>query len=261
MPTQWEAEETTSRGLTRREWVQLGLYAAAFSAGAAASGGGAFLLHELLPPLSFPNRKILEELVYTAFPSAQWWNDKAGLPVKVTDFDVWTGATAVWRGVFDEDGVLVQGTGYPVLVVRVPRVDTYHALPDPSPWALPSGFSLFYDDPARDIRIVAGLDRCTHLCCYPGWHVVTNPPPGRDYLVSPPTYDVYGEDPIYCICHGTQYDPLMLIADTNPHNGVLFPGMELVHTPGTFAMPLIPLEATSDVLIGGMADPRWYAYC
>jgi Rieske Fe-S protein len=108
---------------------------------------------------------------------------------------------------------------------------------------------------------VAGLDRCTHLCCYPGWHVVTNPPPQRDYIGSPPTYEVYHEDPIYCVCHGTQYDPLEVIADTNPYNGVLFPGMRLVHGPGTFAMPLIPLRAVNEALEGGMADSRWYQHC
>ncbi len=256
----WEAGETP-KGLTRREWVRMGLAATAFAAGAAVTGGGALVLHELLPPPAVQNLTVPDSLIYTRFPSTQWWNDKADTPVKVTDFTLWSGATAVWHGVVDETGALLPGTGYPLLVIRVPRVDTYYALPNPSPWSLPSGFRLFYDDPARDLRLVAGLDRCTHLCCYPGWHVVTNPPPGRDYLVPPPTFDVYGLDPIYCICHGTQYDPLVLIEDTNPHNGVRFPGMELVHTPGVFAMPLLPLRAVDDVLTGAMADARWYEYC
>jgi len=261
MPVTWEAEEEPKPGITRRQWVRMGLMTAAFAAGAAATGGGALVLREFLPPPILSSEIVLDTLVYTAFPTPQWWNDKANTPVKVGDFALWSGATAVWRGLFDTSGALVPGTGYPVLLVRVPRVDSYYALPSPLPWTLGRGFNLFYDDPARDIRIVAGWDRCTHLCCYPGWHVVTNPPPGRDYPVPPPTYDVYAQDPIYCICHGTQYDPLLLVANTNPHNGVLFPGMELVHGPGTFAMPLVPLRAVDDALEGGMFDPRWYVYC
>lgn len=248
-------------GVTRREWMRLGLLAAGFAAGAAMTGGGVVLVRDLLPPPRLLHAQVTDTLVYTAYPTDQWWNGLAGAPVRVTDFPLWSGATAVWGALRDDTGTVAPGTGYPVLVIRVPRVDSYYQLPDPLPWSLPPGLALFYDDPVRDIRIVAGFDCCTHLCCYPGWHVVTNPPPGRDYAVSPPTYDVYNQDPIYCICHGTQYDPLVLVADTNPHNGVLFPGMELVHTPGTFAMPLIPLRAVDDVLEGGMVDARWYVYC
>ncbi len=261
MPVAGESTEAPKPGITRRDWVRMGLTGAAFAAGAAATGGSALILREFLPPPKLSYASLSDTLTYTAFPTTQWWNDKANNPVQVTDFNVWTGATAVWRGLFDESGALVPGTGYPVLVIRVPRVDTYYSLPSPLPWSLTRGLALYYDDPERDIRIVAGFDRCTHLCCYPGWHVVTNPPPERDYSVPPPTYEVYSQDPVYCICHGTQYDPLLLTANTNPHNGVLFPGMELVHGPGSFAMPLIPLRAVNDVLEGDMVDSRWYVYC
>lgn len=248
--------------------MRLGLGGAVVAAAAAGTGGAAFLLSELfparLPPPLMPNLSILDTLVYTRFPTDQWWNAKADSPVRVGDFELWAGATAVWRGLFDDFGTLIPGTGYPVLVIRVPRVDTYYELPSPLPWTLDNGFALTYDDPVRDIRIVAGFDRCTHLCCFPGWHVVTNPPVPHDYSsygTSPPTYDVYGLDPIYCICHDAQYDPLVLVADTNPHNGVRFPGLQIVHPPGTFAMPLVPLRAVNDVLEGGLFDPRWYVYC
>lgn len=253
-------------GATRRQWIRNGLlFAGAAAAGAAASGVSAATLDYLFPPPTFspggvPYGGVIDALVYTSFPAAEWWNDRANQPVKVTDFAPWQGATAVWRGLF-QNGKWMAGTGYPVLVIRVPRDDTYYSLPTSPPWTLPAGSALYYDDPGRDIRIVVGFDRCTHLCCYPGWHVVTNPAPSRDYLVPPPTYTVYGQDPVYCICHGTQYDPLLLLQDTNPYNGVPFPGMELVHTPGTFAMPLVPVAVTDDTLYGAMADTRWYVYC
>lgn len=256
-----KADGEPQSGITRREWVRMGLITAAFAAGAAATGGGALVLRELLPPPKSQFAHLVDRLMYTAFPTDQWWNDKANTPVKVTDFNLWAGATAVWRGFFDDSGAYVQGSGYPLLVIRVPRVDTYYSLPNPLPWTIGDGFGLFYDDPARDIRIIAGLDRCTHLCCIPGWHVVTNPPPERDYSVPPPTWDVYSEDPIYCICHGAQYDPLVLVTDTNPHNGVLYPGLQVVHGPAAVAMPLVPLRAVDDVLEGDLVDVNWYAYC
>ena len=262
MRVSWEADEARDAGMTRRRWVKIGLATAAFAAGAAATGGSAALLRTILPPPTFPRtRSLPDTLLYTAFPTDQWWNVKANTPVTVTDFGLWMGASAVWRALLDERGTPLPGTGYPVVVIRVPRVDTYYSLPSPLPWALPSEVALYYDDPTRDIRIVVGFDRCTHLCCYPGWHVVTNPPPTRDYLVSPPTYDVYAQDPIYCVCHGTQYDPLLLIRDINPNNNVAFPGMELVHGPGTFGMPLVPVRAVNDILEGRMVDSRWYLYC
>lgn len=254
-------EERSESRWTRRRFVRVGVGVAAFAAGAAATGTGAVVVSRLLPSPVVPGGEVLDDLVYTRFPTDQWWNVKANTPVRAGDFALWQGATAVWRGLF-HNGEPVPGTGYPVLVVRVPRVDSYYRIPSDPAYPVLRGYALFYDDPARDLRIVAGFDRCTHLCCYPGWHVVQNPPPGRDYPVPPPTYAVYNEDPVYCICHGTQYDPLLLIEDWNPKSQVPFPGMQLVHGPGTFAMPLIPLRVTDDdVLQGGMSDPRWYVYC
>ncbi len=217
----------------------------------------------LLPALfaPYPFRGTIEDrLMYTRFPTDQWWNSRAGTAVRVTDFSLWQGAGAVWRGLF-RDGAYVPGTGFPALVIRVIRDDTYFRAPDPNPYGLPAGFGLFYDDPLRDIRLVALFDRCTHLCCYPGWHVISDPPPGRTYTVSPPTYDVYGQDPVYCVCHDAQYDPLLLVRDVNPLNNVVFVGAQVVHPPATYAMPVIPIRAVSDELYGGMANPAWYAYC
>ncbi len=271
-----ERVEEQGRRLTRRRFAEIGVEVAAFTAGAAASGTGALLMDRFVPSLLLPPQllppgllpppvpfrgEIREDLIYTRYPTDQWWNTKEGTPVRARDFEVWQGASAVWRGLF-EDNAYVPGTGLPALVIRVPRVDAYFEIPDRPSYSLPPGFALFYDDPARDLRMVAGFDRCTHLCCFPGWHVATDPPPGRDYLLPPPTYTVYEQDPIYCLCHGTQYDPLVIVQDVNPRNNAPFPGMTLVHGPGSFAMPLIPLRVREDdVLQGGTVDSRWYAYC
>ena len=231
------------------------------SAGAGALTGIA-LSPTLFGPPSEVEGEIRESLVYTPWADVTtWWSPHVGQEIRVTDFGEWQGASAVWRGLFRE-GVWVRGTGYPVLVIRVKREDEFFRAP--TDVTLPPTYSLYYDDPARDIRIVALFNRCTHLCCSSSWHIFTDPAPLRDYATygaDPPTWTQFGQDPVYCICHGAQYDPLLLVHDINPTNDVGFIGAQVVHGPATFAMPVIPLRAVNDVLYGGMADPRWYDFC
>ena len=150
MPSAWEREER--RQWTRREWLKVGLLAGV--AGAAGLGAGIGISFLLAPPP--PSANILERLVYTKFPTAQWWNSSSGRPMRVTEFGLWQGATGVWRGTFT-NGILVAGTGFPILVVRVPRDDRYFA--SPSGVSLPTGLSLYNKDPSQEKRIVALIDR------------------------------------------------------------------------------------------------------
>jgi Rieske Fe-S protein len=250
------------RTWTRRDWIKAGVIAGA-AAGAGTVVGAEVLAPLLSPPLPSPGT-IRDDFVYTKFPDPQWWDGLVGDPVHVGDFQVWQGATAVWRGLF-RDGTYVERTGLPVLIVRIIRDDTHFRSPDPAPYPIPSGYNLYYDDPARDLRIVVLFDRCTHLCCYPGWHIVYDQlRPPRDYSTygaPPPTWTVYNQDPVWCVCHDAQYDPLLLAADVNPTNGVPFVGAKIVHGPGTFNLPIVPVRPVRDILYGGMPDPRWYEYC
>jgi len=254
----WEEGENR-RGWTRREWVKLGM-----TVGAVGTLGslGAATARQLVPPPVERSGEIRATLYYTKFPTPQWWNSKVGTPVKTADFKEWDGATGVWRGMFAEDQY-VPGTGFPVLVIRIKRDDS--AFTYPRDVTLPDGFALFYDDPTGDagngVRIVVAFDRCVHLCCYPGWHVVDNPAPDRGYIAPAPTFQKFNEDPIYCVCHGSQYEPLSIVKNANPKNGVEYPGFQHVHGPADRALPLIPVKAEGGVLVGGMADPGWYVYC
>ena len=257
-----EEGESSRKRWTRRDWIKAGVMT-----GTAAAAGGAIGLVSY--PLLFPAPKQLQgiiedRIVYTRFPNYDtWWNGKAGETVRVTDFQLWQGATAVWRGLFD-GGTYVAGSGYPVLVIRIASDDTYFHPPDAAPYGLPTGFDLFYDDPVRGIRIVVLFDRCSHLCCTPGWHRTDTETPLRDYTAfgvyppDPPTYIVYGQDPVYCPCHGAQFDPLLLVSYVNPRTGAQFVGARVVHGPGDFGMPVVPVRGVGDDLVGGMADPRWY---
>lgn len=251
----WEQEDKP-KGMTRREWVILGM-----GIGAAASLGslGGLITGQLLPPPVQFGGELRDTLAYTKFPTPEWWNSKDGQAVNVADFKVWDGATAVWRGLF-QDNQWVPGTGFPCLVICIPPDPQGATTPDLTQVAaIPSGFELFYQDATK--RIVVLYDRCVHLCCYPGWHVVQNPPPGRDYLIPPPTYTNYQEDPIYCICHGSQYDPILLTVNANPISHVNYVGATRVHGPAPRALPLIPIKVSGGKITGGMADPNWYVYC
>jgi len=256
----WEEEEQ-ERSFTRREWVRMGVAAGTVGVLGAL---GAPSIGQLLPPPRRYEGELRDEIYYTKWPEDTWWNRLAGQPVRVTDFDEeWRGATGVWRALF-RDRRLVLGPGFPVLIIRIKRdVEAFEEpLPSEVP-PLPEGYSLYYDDEARDIRIVVCFDKCVHFCCTPGWHVVTDPPPGRDYLAGepPPTWAKYGVDPIYCICHGSQYEPMQLVVNVNDKERVRYVGARHVHGPATRALPIIPVRAVNDVLVGGMPDSRWYVYC
>jgi Rieske Fe-S protein len=274
----WEKEEQ-EKGMTRRDWVRLGIGAAAV---ASVAGLGGLVAGQILPPPYKFTGEIRETIEYTKFPTPQWWNNKAGTPVKVTDFQEWQGATGVWRGLF-QGTTYVPGTGYPCMIIRIKREAQFFQ--EPLPAQLPDnfkklqatdpGFKLHFDDATIDAahggtRIVVLFDRCVHLCCYPGWHVVDNPPPGRDYSTygaSPPTYVQFGQDPVYCVCHGSQYDPMVLVPSVHP-SGAPYVGAERVHGPAPRALAVIPVKPAGLNLVGGAPlDPSgkndfsWYIYC
>lgn len=262
----WEDGEK-EKGWTRREWVRLSLTAGAIGS---IGGLGGLVTGQILPPPVKFSGEIRESIQYTKFPTPQWWNARAGTPVRPGDFAEWQGATGVWRGLFQE-GRYVPGTGLACLIIRVKREDTFFTFPSESelPDPLPEGFRLFFDDPDLDAanggtRIVVVFDRCVHLCCYPGWHVVFDPPPARDYSAynaEPPTYKEFGVDPIYCVCHGSQYDPMLLVVDRNTKNGARYVGAQRVHGPALRALPVIPVRLEGGAMVGGMPNPAWYIYC
>jgi Rieske Fe-S protein len=271
----WEREEQ-EKGWTRREWVKVGIGATSIGVFA---GLGGLVSGQILPPPYKTTGEVRDTIQYTKFPTPQWWNSKAGTAVRVTDFQEWQGATGVWRGLF-QGTTYIPGTGYPCMIIRIKREDQFFT--EPSADQVPDNFKrlqasdpafkLYFDDPAVDAtkggtRIVVLFDRCVHLCCYPGWHVVDNPPPLRDYIGSPPTYDQFKQDPVYCVCHGSQYDPMVLVVNVHP-SGVPYVGAARVHGPAPRALAVIPVKLQGSSLVGGAPlgsdgknDFGWYIYC
>src|SRR2546421_8331298 len=138
----WEKEEK-EKGMTRREWVQLGVGAATV---ASLAGLGGLVAGQILPPPYKMTGEVRDTIQYTKFPTPQWWNTKAGTPVKVSDFQQWQGATGVWRGLF-QDTTYVPGTGYPCMIIRIKRENQFFTEPPPSqmPAPLPACFNLSFD--------------------------------------------------------------------------------------------------------------------
>lgn len=251
-----EAESGTRRW-TRRDWLK--------ASGIAGISGvvGAAVGTEIIAPLlaaPTPQRgELREDFVYTLYPTEQWWDGLVGQPARVTDFQEWQGANAVWRGLF-RDGAYVPGNGLPVLVIRIKREDQYFRVPEE--FTAPRGYEFFYDDPARDLRILVVYARCTHLCCYAGWHTLPSDYPVQsNYFESTPTREAFGQIPIYCICHDAQFDPLVLRSNYVPWGSFSYLGASPVGGPARLGLPVVPVQAVDGILFGGMGDPRWYAYC
>src|SRR5512137_427783 len=109
----WEKEERERRW-TRREWVKLSMTLGTVGA---LGGLGGLVSGQLLPPPIQTSGEVREGLFYTKFPTPQWWNSKDGTAVKASDFQEWQGATAVWRGLY-QNNLLLPGTGFPCIVIR-----------------------------------------------------------------------------------------------------------------------------------------------
>ena len=72
---------------------------------------------------------------------------------------------------------------------------------------------------------------------------------------------MFGQDPIFDVCHGGQWDPLILEWAVNPQSGTRYVGARMVHGPGFGPLPALFVRAEQDVLYGEVFDPVWYSYC
>ena len=261
------AEEPEPRGLTRRRTLQLlGL-----------AGGGALATSvvasskSLLPPPIACRGEVSNRFYYAQPDPGQnvWWKQKGlvGTAAAITDFKLWEGAATTWRAVLDTDGKPDPACGFPAILIRVDanQVPVVH----------PPEFKKFVVDDTLDFgngperfTFVAIYDRCVHLCCLPGWHFFPVPSSFRDYAPNPDPRTFLAspsQDPIWCQCHNSQYDPVTLKDDVHP-NGVKYVGATKVHGPAPRSLPAIPLKRDG-LFLEGIYDPpdghpEWYsAYC
>jgi len=199
----------------------------------------------------FGNRH-LEPMSYSAFQAAAA-NTNTGM----------IGAQGVWSGL-------------PVNVIYVPHEENKNLalIPDKPRFQYTDGYDLggkyvgsgreVEDDPTYGVlsihdNMIIIFSRCTHLCCIPGWQLVTNNYT-NDNWASGGTDE--GGNKLFCICHSSRFDPTA-IEKNSMGRGVPFDyiGVKRAGGPAPNGMPLIPFTLNGD-LIEALPDFKdWYAYC
>jgi len=225
-------------GVDRRTFVKaaVGVGAAGLAGALVASG------KSLIPPVIQPEGEVNEGFVYARgdTPNPFGFDAYVGQDAKVEHFTKpWSGTATLWRALFDEAGKQIPGTGFPVLLIKVDP----NLLERPPEWT--------EDDFLADEGIVAIWDRCVHLCCFPQWHLDSLPPAYQDYeAVRVPRTFLAGQDPIWCRCHNSQYDPVTLVWDIHP-NGVLYIGANMAHGPATRSLAAVSIASEAGRIVGG----------
>ncbi len=251
-----EEEPPVDRG--RRNFLRATLLAGgAVVVGAAVAGGKSLIP----PPITFSGT-IDEGFRYATPTRPQWYSSLTGQTVRTSDFlHVWDGAAAIWRAVFDDAGKQIPGSGHAALIICV-DASLVQAPADFAPYIVKETVG------GTPAAFVALFDRCVHLCCPPGWHLDPVPALLHDYILQPRTLLASPpQDPIWCECHNSQYDPVTIVPGVHPTGNVPYLGAQRVHGPATRALPAIPLKAAGTVLQGlyDPADgghPEWYSsYC
>jgi len=224
-------------GVDRRTFIKAAVGVGALGLTGALVVSGA----TLVPPAISQQGEVNEGFVFARGDTPDPWgySGKAGQTAKPEDFQVlWSGAPTLWRALFDEDNNQIPGTGFPVLLIKV----------DPDLLLYPPEWSA--SDFLPDEGIVAIWDRCVHLCCFPQWHGEKLPSAYQDYEAErvPRTF-LAGQDPIWCRCHNSQYDPITLVWDVHP-NGTVYIGANLVHGPATRALAAVSITDEGGEIVG-----------
>ena len=126
-----------------------------------------------------------------------------------------------------------------------------------------SGYELYekpeYASLSIHDNLIIVFSRCPHLCCIPGWQLVTN-----DY-----TNDSWeaggtesGGNKLFCICHSSRFYPTAIeknsIGRGTPFNYI---GIKRVGGPAPNGMPLVPFVLNGDMIEALPDFADWYAYC
>ena len=225
-------------GVDRRTFMKaaIGIGAIGLTGSLVASG------KSLIPPAIEAQGIVNEGFVYAKgdTPNPFGFDQYSGQDAKVEHFaDDWSGAATLWRALFDPDGKQIPGTGFPVILLRV----------DPDLYAHPPEWVAGLDY-ISDVGVIAIWDRCVHLCCFPGWHLTKLPPTYQDYDASrvPRTF-LAGQDPIWCRCHNSQYDPVTIVWDVHP-NGTIYMGANMAHGPAKRALAAVSITEASGRIVG-----------
>ena len=177
-----------------------------------------------------------------------------------------SGASGVWSGL-------------PVNVVYVPHSENFQSAPvegsprfqfadgyNESGSYVGSGYEIDEDPQYESLSIhdnmIIIFSRCPHLCCIPGWQLVTNDFTSDQWI--PGGVDS-GGNKLFCICHSSRFDPTVIEKNMNRNrnNGEDFRFMGIKRTggPAPVGMPLIPFVVNGDIIEALDDFKDWYTYC
>jgi Rieske Fe-S protein len=194
----------------------------------------------------------LQPMSYDAFVQASA-NSNTGM----------TGAQGVWSGmpvnviyVPDDEN---KGSG---LASNKPRFQYLEGYSDGGKY-VGSGFEVTekpeYSSLSIHDNLIIVFSRCPHLCCIPGWQLVTNDFT-NDNWESGGTDS--GGNKLFCICHSSRFDPTA-IEKNSMGRGTPFDyiGIRRVGGPAPNGMPLVPFVLNGDMIEALPDFIDWYAYC
>ena len=201
-----------------------------------------------------------------------WYGDKHELPMTRTDFvneaaksnTGTSGAAGIWNGVpvvvtyvdhvKNKDTPVFNGKARFQMMEGFDetgkRIGHFEDLSDADPRIFPSD------------NLVMIFGRCTHLCCIPGWQLVSNS--YTDDTWTPGGGDEGGTK-LFCICHSSRFDPTALEMNSNRNrsSGATFSyaGIRRAGGPAPVGLPIIPIQLNGDVIEGITDYIDWYTYC
>ncbi len=198
-----------------------------------------------------------------------WYASKHDTPMLVSELE--NEAASTVTGMAGAQGVW---NGLPVNVVYVP--DTKHSgTPvkdnkprfqylegsDASGKVIGHGEDVRDDPAAPHDNLAVIFSRCPHLCCIPGWRLVSN-----DFTND--TWASGGTDSggckLFCICHSSRFDPTVVEINRNRTSSgsqVDYIGIRRVGGPAPVGMPFIPFDIESDMIVGRTDHLEWYTFC
>ncbi|MDC0556415.1 hypothetical protein OAO34_01360 [Candidatus Poseidoniaceae archaeon] len=202
-----------------------------------------------------------------------WYGAKHLQPMSKSDFEAEAAKSSV--GMSGAQGVW---NGLPVIVNYVPHsVNSIKPMADNSP--------RFQEMPGYDIggnyvahateyllgnpeifdpngNLIMIFSRCTHLCCIPGWQLVSNSFTDDNWT---PGGGDDGGSKMFCICHSSRFDPTAIEVNRNANRstGASFEylGIRRAGGPAPVGLPIIPIIMNGDTIEASSDYTGWLTYC